>query len=308
MKFISFCPDILSEAPSGAMLALGCFDGLHSGHRALLAHAKEEADKRGIAVGVWSPAGAKPGPRLHDEGQKLQMLACLGVHFYIEEPFEELRLLSPEDFFDAYLLGRYHASALACGQTFTFGKDRSGNSEVLKKLCASAGIPLIVEQTVYADGRPVSSTAVRQALARGDIQAATRLLAGDVVFCAVTREGRHVGRDLGYPTLNLPFAGDCPYKNGVYTASVSVDGKKAVPALVNIGVHPTFEEAEKPLCEVHLLQNPGEDNMYGKKVSVTFHRFLRPEKKFENETELQKQLKKDEECARSMWEQILAKQ
>lgn len=162
--------------PAGCLFALGCFDGLHPGHRALLCGAKKRADEKGVPLAVWSPQGAKKTSLLLPLADKLKQLSFLGADFYVEEPFEEIRDLSPEDFFSHYLLEQYKASALACGENFTFGRGASGNAALLESLCRKAGIDLYVQKTFEYRGKAVSSAAVRQALAEGNIADATGIL------------------------------------------------------------------------------------------------------------------------------------
>ena len=283
------CPD--RPVPQGGLLALGCFDGVHPGHRALLKKARAEADRLGIPLGVWSPAGAKTTGRLLTLEEKLSVFASLGVDFYIEVPFEEIRDLSPMEFVEGYLMDRYAVRALACGENFTFGKDGQGDAETLQMMAAFFTRITYIVPLESEGGAPISSNRVRTCLAEGDLEGAKRLLGENYGFHATVEAGRRVGRALGFPTANLPLPKGSPLKRGVYALWVWVDGKR-LPALANVGVHPTFQQAEEPLLEAYLLKDP-ECPLYGKELRVEFLRFLRPERAFSSPEELKAQISRD---------------
>lgn len=286
--------------PAGCLFALGCFDGLHPGHRALLCGAKKWADEKGVPLAVWSPQGAKKTPLLLPFADKLEQLSFLGADFYVEEPFEEIRDLSPEDFFSHYLLEQYKASALACGENFTFGKEASGNAALLKSLCRKAGIDLYVQKTFEYQGKAVSSAAVRQALAEGNLADATGILGRPYSIHGKTQPGRQVGRRLGFPTLNLPLPGGCPLGNGVYAVRVQFRGR-SLPGVANVGIHPTFENAASPLCEAHLLDFSFQGELYGEEILVEFLKMLRKEWAFDSPEALRAQVEEDKKRAREFF-------
>ncbi|MBQ8236250.1 MAG: riboflavin biosynthesis protein RibF, partial [Clostridia bacterium] len=300
MRYLPLRDGLFQTPPKGALLTLGCFDGLHPGHRALILNARRLAKEQGMPLGVWSPAGAKRTGELMPLYDKLQVLKELGVDFYIEEPFLKLRDLSPEEFFESFLLGCYGVRALACGENFTFGKGGAGTSETLAALCAQAGILLLVQELEKEEGEVISSARVRGALSEGDLAKAEKLLGAPYGFSAVVIHGRKVGRSLGFPTANLPLPKDCPLKKGVYTVEVHLEGQD-FPALANVGVHPTFESASEPLCEAFLLKDPA-CSLYDKRVHITFLKFLRPERRFESPEELKAQIEKDLQYARGFFE------
>ena len=281
----------------GGLLALGCFDGLHPGHRALISSARDLAEQLGVPLGVWSPAGPKRTGELMPLCDKLEALAALDVDFYIEDPFEKLRDLCPETFFKEILLERYGACALACGENFTFGRGGVGTAETLADLCQERGMTLLVAELKREEGEVISSALVRSALAEGDLMRARRLLGAPYGFSASVVHGRKVGRDLGFPTANLPLPKDTPLKRGVYALWVYLEGV-GYPALANVGVHPTFKEAAEPLLEVYLLETPPDADLYGKSLYVEFLRFLRPERAFCSPEELIAQIEMDLKRAR----------
>ena len=288
--------------PSGALWALGVFDGLHRGHTALFECARSAAKERAIPWGIWSPKGAKSSPLVTPRFDRPQFFMRAGAQFYVEEPFEEIKDLSPEEFFDVYLVGKYRAAALACGENFTFGKDRSGDAGLLARLCAERGVELFVVPTVYDGETPVSSTELRAALGSADIRRANALSGRPCGFFSTVQPGRQVGRTLGFPTLNFPLPENSPWAlpgaRGVYFAGVKRGDGQILPALANIGVHPTFGEAEEPLCEAHLLEAPVIDLPQDAVAYIEFYDYLRPEKKFGTPGELAAQIKKDLAAAR----------
>lgn len=302
LRYIPLSKSAPDRFPAGALLVLGCFDGLHLGHRALLKDARDLADRKNFFLGVWSPAGAKTAKKLLSEDEKLAALQKSGVCFYAEEPFDAIKELSPEKFFYEYLMGNCGVRGLACGENFTFGKNREGNSRLLREFCAQEGVPLLVRETVRIDGETVSSAAIRQALFEGDAEKAKKFLGHAYGFFSHVEKGRQVGRTLGFPTLNLPIPEAGVQARGVYFAGVSAGGE-LLPAVVNIGVHPTFESAERELCEAHLLRTPSGGNFgeEGQKVYIEFYRFVRREEKFQDIEALKAQLEKDAALARSFF-------
>ena len=291
--------------PAGALIALGCFDGLHLGHLALLRNAAEAAGRMGIPFGVWSPRGAKKAPALYAPEEKAARLEELGASFYAEEDFARVKDMTAREFFEGVLIGRYRAAALACGANFSFGRGREGDAQTLGRFCGEAGIPLYVTETLDLDGEPVSSAAVRRALREGDPGRAEKMLGRPYGFHTEVAEGRHVGRTLGYPTLNLPFPGGMApelFCRGVYAAAVTFEGGARYRAVMNVGVHPTFGEAPAPLCEAHLLDAPEAGDCYGKRVYLEFYAFLREERVFKDERELSRAIGRDEAAARGYFD------
>lgn len=287
------------EVPAGALLALGCFDGLHPGHRSLLCHAAALAKKEGRLFGVWSPAGAKNVGLLLPFEDKMEQLRALSVDFYLEEDFETIKDLSGKQFFEDYLICKYRAGALACGENFTFGRGGREGAEELGFYARQRGILLFVEEMKSRGDTPYSSALVRRALSAGAPEQAAALLGGPYGFSATVVKGRQVGRGLGFPTANLTLPKDSPLKPGVYGAEVWVAGER-FPALANVGVHPTFEVAAQPLCEAHLLKDPQTD-LYGQRVAISFLFFLREERQFSSPEELKEQISRDLLAAESLF-------
>ena len=286
--------------PKGCFLALGCFDGLHVGHAALLKKTAELAAESGAPFAVWTPKGAKDAPLILGGGEKRALLAELGAEYYIEEEFARIKGLTPRAFFEERLIGAYGARGVTCGENFRFGKDKSGDAQTLAALCAEKGLACYIRPGVKRNGEEVSSAAIRAALKNGEIEKANELLYRPYGFAARAKKGRGVGSKIGYPTVNLPLPAGFMLPLGVYAADVSVKGgAQSCRAVVNVGVHPTFERANEPLCEAHLLQDPQKD-LHGATVDVRFMARLRGEIAFSSAKELQKQIAADIEKAKKL--------
>jgi riboflavin kinase/FMN adenylyltransferase len=297
--FVPFSEKAQAGLPPGALLALGCFDGIHEGHRSLLESAAAFARARGLAFGVWSPKGAKNTGTLLPFEDKMARLKDLSADFYLEEDFLAIKDLSGETFFWEHLVKGYGVGALACGENFTFGKGGKEGVTELQSYADAAGIPLLVERLKSRGETPYSSALVRAALQRGECREAELLLGAPYGFSGRVIRGRQVGRGLGFPTANVELPPNSPLRMGVYGVAVTVDGKR-YPALANVGVHPTFERASSPLCEAYLLEDPKEA-LYGKRVSLSFLCFFREERKFSAPEELVLQIGRDLALARDFF-------
>lgn len=296
MKYIPLLPTAPARFEKGAVLACGCFDGLHSGHRALIAQGKELAGRMGAFYGVWIPAGAKKERcRLMEEKERNRLFGALGVEFLLEEPFEEIRDLPAEQFLSGYLLGKLGVAGVACGENFTFGKNALGTAEMLVRFCKEQGIVPAVQPSVRSpEGEVISSSVIRDALRAGRPEKAALLLEKNYSFVSQVAHGRAVGRTLGFPTVNLPLPSFCPLRYGVYGVKVRFsEEEKQYPAIANVGLHPTFQSAETPVCEAHLLEMPEEQDLYGKMVQTEFLFFVRDEQQFSSPEALCKQIEQD---------------
>ncbi len=287
-------------SPVGAVLALGCFDGFHRGHQALIRRAKEEADICGAPLAVWTPVGIKkPGGRLFPREYALSFMEALGVSVFLEEEFEGIRNLDGKTFFEGYILKIYRPAALVCGENFRFGKAAGCGTKELRSFCEEARLKLIVCPAVRNEkGEIVSSTGIKNALANGQPEVAADLLGRPYSLTATVQKGRQVGRDLGFPTLNLPLHEGQPLKFGVYFAKVSTS-QGCFPAAVNVGIHPTFKDDAAPVCEAHLLTTPSRLIEYGEECTVSFLTFKRSEKAFSSPDELKKTVFEDLKSAKA---------
>jgi riboflavin kinase / FMN adenylyltransferase len=288
--------------PKGMVVAMGNFDGVHLGHRTVI----DAALRMGLAHG--KPAFAvtfEPHPRsyfspnspqfrLTDEAGKLRLLAATGLAGAVVMTFDKRRAeTTAQDFIHHDLIERLGISGIAVGYDFHFGKGRVGSPSLLVTEAPRLGIEVDVQAHVDIAERPVSSSAIRMALAEGQIDEATAMLGpwfinGEVVH------GEKRGRDLGYPTANIRLDRNCGLKHGIYAVRVGV-GDKRVDGVASFGRRPTFDNGA-PLLEVFLFDFKGD--LYGRRLDVAFIAFLRDELKFDNIDALVRQMNDDSRLAR----------
>ncbi len=277
-------------------VALGFFDGVHHGHRAVIRDCTVEKGNCRSVVLTFSESPARllgnTGVRLiTGNNKKAELIAALGVDALIFADFMQIKDLSAEEFVSEVLAKRLRAKKVCCGSNYRFGKNGAGDADALKKLCAERGIAVSVAGTVDCDGRTVSSSAVRALLQDGDIPAVNRMLGYAYTIGGRIDSGNHFGTKMGFPTVNLPIGeGLAVPRYGVYAAWITVGGRRYRGA-TNIGVHPTVGENPRPLCESFLLDFEG--NIYGEEAICEPVRFIRPEKEFASVDELTAQVGRD---------------
>lgn len=286
------------------VVTIGVFDGVHRGHRAVLARTRELAARSGGEVVVLTfdrhPRAVTEGrapAEITSPAHRLHLLAREGVDTTIVLHFDdELREMQAERFVDDILLARIGVRGVVVGHDTHFGHHRGGSFELLRERLAPLGVPVErMEPVRLSDGTIVSSSAIRAAVARGDLDAAERLLGrAPALFGEVVRgDGR--GKDLGFPTANLDLAGELHPNRGVYGAAVEIDGR-TWPAVVNIGGRPTFHAAGTETVEVHVLDWTGD--LYGRVLEVFLLGKLRDEQRFDGPAALRAQIARDVASAR----------
>lgn len=300
---------VLPAAARGAVVAIGNFDGVHRGHRAVVEAARELARSTSGRLGVvtfephprevLAPAGAPP--RLTPFRTKAALLAELGVELLIVLPFDRaLAALSPEDFVDRVLVERCGVRAVATGSDFRFGRGRTGDTGELARLVARHGLESVVVAPVEVTGERCSSTAVRAHLEAGRVERAARLLGRPHEIAGLVRPGDQRGRTLGFPTANLeplPPRVQLPAP-GVYAVTVRIGRDPSDPwhpGVANLGRRPTFDGSGLVL-EVHLLD--GRHALYGRRLDVRLIARLREERRFAGPAELAEQIACDCAAAR----------
>ena len=304
----------LSQSPwpnERAVLTIGAYDGVHLGHRAVIAHVRERA----VALGARSvvvtfdkhPASVvRPdsAPRLLTNlDQKLELLASTGVDATVVVHFDDaLSKETPVDFISRVVVGALRARAVIVGSDFHFGHMRQGNITLLREMGERHDFscePVLLLPRADGIDEPVSSTAIRRALAGGEIDTATRMLGRPHEVRGTVVKGDQRGRALGFPTANVEIPkGMCLPSDGVYAGVYRrPDGSEHVTA-INLGRRPTFYvNAEHSLLEAYLLDFEGD--LYGETAAVQFLAFLRSERQFGGVDELRDQLRHDIEHARS---------
>lgn len=290
--------DCLPPGFVGGAVTVGNFDGIHLGHRALIAAARTQADLlRGPTVAVtFDPPPNQvlhPGvarPPLTTLSERVELLNAAGAdHVAILRTSPALLALSPEEFFEDVLVRQLEAKAVVEGHDFRFGRNRTGRNDTLRRLCAGVGMAFEEVPQLMHGGEPISSSRVRAAIARGDVVVAAELLARPYRLTGTVAIGAKRGRTIGFPTANLSDVPTVLPSSGVYAVQAVICGEK-YPAAANIVPNPTFgEESQK--IEVHLIGFSGD--LYGKTLSVEFIVRLRDTRTFAGVAELVEQLNRD---------------
>lgn len=292
-----------------AVVTLGTFDGVHLGHRKILARIREIADQiRGetVVVTFWPHPRLVLYPQEHNIKlltsfeEKASLLRKFGVDHLVTIPFtKEFSQLSSEEFIQKVLLEKIQTKVLVIGYDHRFGKDREGSFDHLLSNKSRYGFELEEIPREDIDHIGISSTKIRTALAEGKVDIARTYLGRDFELNGVIIKGQQLGRSIGFPTANIKILHD--YKlipgDGAYAVSVNLENQK-YQGMLNIGNRPTVNGIEKTV-EVNLFNYSG--NLYDKRLSVGFKVFLRAEKKFNSLEELQAQLEKDRMAAKAFF-------
>ena len=296
-----------SRTRDGAVVAIGNFDGVHRGHRAVIATALARARALG------RPAAAltfEPHPRsffrpderlfrLTDERAKLRLLAGTGLDGAIVLRFDAaLAGLSAQDFVSRVLLAQFAVAGVAIGFDFHFGLNRAGSPDYLAAQGARLGFAVDVVPRFEAEGRPVRSGPVRAALAAGRVAEARELLGYPWFVSAPVAHGDKRGRTLGYPTANLRLDPDCGLKHGIYAVRVGV-GERRHDGVASFGRRPMFDQGTV-LLEAFLFDFSGD--LYGEVIDVAFIDWIRPEMKFAGIDDLVRRMDEDSRLARAALE------
>ncbi|MGH2691322.1 MAG: bifunctional riboflavin kinase/FAD synthetase [Actinomycetota bacterium] len=287
-------------------ITIGFFDGVHRGHQAVIKRVVEvarERDLRAVVVTfdrhpLQTLSPGKVPPLLTTLKRKASYIEELGVDvLFVLEFTEEISRWSPEEFVDRVLVKGLGTRHISIGTNFTFGHKAAGNFQVLADLGAANDFTVEAIGIFKVDGRPVSSTSIREALAEGDLVWPENALGRRYVVEGNVVQGAGRGRGLGWPTANLRTPdGILLPGRGVYAGLATVDGR-AHPAAVNIGINPTF--GGEPLhLEAHLLDF--EDDLLARVLAVEFWQRLRDEKRFDSPEDLSKQIEQDVERTRQL--------
>jgi riboflavin kinase/FMN adenylyltransferase len=304
--------DAFDPPNRGTAVTIGAYDGVHAGHRAIIAEVQAVAAARELATAVVTfdrhPAMVvrpESAPKLlTDLDQRLELLAATGIDLTVVVHFDEHRAHeAAEDFVTRVLVGKLNARAVIVGEDFHFGHGRSGNVALLRRMGAIHGFEVLGLPLVAAgpQGEPVSSTAIRRLLAAGEVAAAEPLLGRPYEVRGVVREGdKRGGPLLGFPTANVAVPGDILLPaDGIYAGwFVRADGT-VHPTAINLGRRPQFyETAHASLLEAHVLDFDGD--LYGEHVAVRFVARLRAEARFDSVDALIAQIGQDCDDARAV--------
>ena len=222
---------------------------------------------------------------------------CYGIDNVVFIHFNKHTMCMPWREFAETIITELKLGWIVVGYDFCFGYKGEGTAEKLKAVCAEHGIGCDIIHPVTVDGRVVSSTYIRTLIADGDMEQAARFLGHPHTLQDTVHSGYHLGTKIGAPTINMLFPdGVLIPRHGVYAAKVFLEDGSEHVAVTNVGVRPTFGEADRVTVESHLLNYAG--NLYGRQARVEFHKFLRPEVKFDTFEELTEQIQRDAEDAR----------
>lgn len=287
--------------------ALGFFDGVHLGHGALLQACVALSQSLGCRSGAVTFAehpqklilGKNPGLISTVADRTAMMKNAYGIEHIVVLPFDKATMSMHYMTFFRMLISKYGACGLVCGHDFRFGCRGEGTPQLLQQACQEAGIPCIVVPEQRLDGITVSSTHIRQLLKEGNMEQAARFLGHPHLYTGVVVPGKHLGSTLGFPTANLLFPNTmlCPRK-GVYASIAIVEGKRYM-AVTNVGNRPTVGGGYTTV-EAWLLDFSGD--LYGKSITLEFHKFLRPEEKFDTLEALRLEIEKNGEETRKFFQ------
>jgi len=264
-------------------LALGFFDGIHIGHRAVVMAARGSGECRAATLFCGTKTRHA---NIFDIPERIKRLGGIGVQAVIEIDFDSaLANLTPEQFVDS-LVACYNITTIACGQDFRFGKDCVGDADTLTRLCNKYKIPVSVVPMIEG----VSGTNIAEQLQNGDIGKANDLLTTNYAVYGKVIRGRQVGRTMGIPTANIVQPNSCAIlKAGVYGGKAIVGGV-TYKAVVNVGTRPTFDD-DTSLIETHIIDFAGD--IYDADIRVIFEQRIRDVVRFGSQAELIAQIKSD---------------
>lgn len=278
----------------GSAVAIGNFDGFHLGHRRLVEILKNAAAERNLLSMVMT---FMPNPKVYfnktlhlinSDEQKKQILEQLDVDSVYFLNFDEILNLSPEAFVKDILVDVFNVKYMVMGKNFRFGKNRRGDVESLEKMAQKYGFEFTVVPPVIVDGITISSSLIREKLGHADIEESNRMLGRLYYIDGIVVEGEKIGRQLGFPTINIDTGNEI-LPEGVFKTKTEIDGQLH-NSITYIGSSPTFAGAKKKV-ESHILDF--DRSVYDKKVRVYFEKKLRDEMKFDSKNNLINQIKND---------------
>lgn len=305
MEIITSLDAELKNKYPATVIALGTFDGLHLGHTDVINTARNYAERSGLKLAVFTFSNhplalIRPDlvpVRIISAEEKIKLLESFGVDYLINIPFtEDFAALSPDEFLDR--LACFNYRCLVVGENFTYGFLGSGKTETLERSGRKNGFDFIVRPLVKMNGNVVSSTGIRNLIQAGHIEYANRMLGRAYAITGKIVHGEQRGRKLGFPTANIELlhgemAVPAP---GVYAVTASIEGS-IYEGMGNIGNNPTFNDVEHARLEVNLFNCSGD--LYGKTMSVQFHKYIRAEKKFSGVEELCRQIEEDKKAIKT---------
>jgi riboflavin kinase/FMN adenylyltransferase len=296
------------DVPGGSILSIGNFDGVHIGHQAVLRHVVARAREIGVvsAAMTFDPHPVKllrprEAPKLLSTlEQRLQIIERTGIEIALVVPFtHQLARMEAMDFIGRVLIDRLEVREVYIGRNFRFGADRKGDVDLLVSQGVQRGFNAASAPIVCLDDEIVSSSRVRSTVMRGDVETAWRLLDRPVHVDGPVLQGKRLGRELGFPTLNIQVENDLLPSHGVYVTAVHIPSfERVFPSVTNIGIRPTLYENSMVTVESHLVDFVAD--VYQERVRLYFLKRLRDEITFNSPTQLMAQISRDVEATK-LW-------
>jgi riboflavin kinase/FMN adenylyltransferase len=290
----------------GSIVALGNFDGFHLGHQAVVGRAIQRGfhERRPVTVATFDPHPARffksdlPPFRLTTLDQREDLFAHAGADAMLVFEFTAaLASMGADDFVADVLAKQIGAAGVVTGDDFSFGKGRKGDVALLKTLGDQHAVAAEAVAQVVLDGERISSGRIREALQAGDSGKATQMLSRDFAIEGVVQKGDQRGRELGYPTANMVLGDYQRPRYGIYAVRATLDDGTEHPGVASLGVRPTFDPPQE-LLETCLFDFDGD--LYGRKIEVALHAFIRDEQKFDDVDALVAKMRNDEAQARRL--------
>ena len=288
----------IQHLQTGCVATIGNYDGLHLGHQAILQQLEVEATRHQLPKVVISfeplPSEFFTGnkaQRVYPFRDKARLLEKLGIDYFLCLRFDQtMARMPPTDFVERILFQSINVKSLMVGDDFCFGKDRQGDFNLLQSMGKSNGMQVHKTETFNDKTGRISSTRIRQHLAKGELDIAIKLLGKPFCLSGRIRHGDKRGRTIGFPTANLRIQDNIAAVNGVYAVKVTGLNQETLMGVANLGNRPTVDGTETRL-EVHIFDF--DESVYGQHIVVELCEFMRPEKKFEDFAALTGQIHKD---------------
>jgi riboflavin kinase/FMN adenylyltransferase len=305
MEVFTSIEDLGRSTDKAIYLALGMFDGVHRGHEAVLLQAQKNArENDGIAVAFTFPehpaSYLRPEEKpnlLMNKDEKAKRLLEIGMEGVVLRTFDREFADVQAKHFASFLIARVPSlTGLCVGQNFRFGKGRTGNDTALKEYGKEVGLSVDAIESELFSSLPVSSSRIREALMAGKVSDVNEMLGWKYTISGEVLKGKGMGKEFGFPTINIPWCPEARPAYGVYLGRVKNGSSEETKyAVANYGLRPTVEEgATQPLLEVHVLDPIEEEfGSAGQQLSMTLESFLRPEQKFDSVDKLKSQIEYD---------------
>lgn len=293
-KFTDYNKNFKEMKKNKNIVILGNFDGVHAGHQIILQKAVKRAKEKELKTIIYtfSEYPKNQQTKITTSSEKAYLLNEIGIDFLYLENFEKVRNYSPEEFVEKIIVNTLNASEVYCGFNFTFGKGKSGNVDILKKLLIEKNIKLNIQEAVFDENREIiSSTRIRNYIKKGNFEKSRELLGHNFIILGKVIYGKQLGRVIGFPTANLRFENKIYPEFGVYGVKIHIqDDKKVYNGVMNIGRNPTVDAGVLSV-ETNIFDFNAD--IYGKVILIEVLENIRKEKKFNSVDELKNQIGND---------------